>query len=234
MFAENVSYSAAFLAGVFSFLSPCILPLIPAYFTFITGFSLDELTHRQNDRIRKKVIISTAAYVCGFSFVFVLLGASASYLGGFIQHYIDIIRIAGGVLILLFGIHLTGIFRFSKLNVEKRFHFKKKPLHFLGTFLVGMAFAAGWSPCIGPLLGSILILAGSRETVGEGMLLLALYSGGLAIPFMLISIFIHLILTFIKRASRILKYVNPAAGILLIIMGLVLIFDRLYLFTQIG
>jgi cytochrome c-type biogenesis protein len=166
--------------------------------------------------------------------VFIFLGASASFLGGLIQHYIDIIRIVGGILIILLGIHLTGIIRFSKLDVEKRLHLKKKPLHFLGTFLVGMAFAAGWSPCIGPLLGSILILAGSRDTVGEGMLLLAIYSGGLAVPFMLISVFIHLILNLVKKASRVLKYVNPVAGILLIIMGLILIFDKFYLLTQTG
>jgi len=234
MFAESVSYSAAFLAGIFSFLSPCILPLIPAYFTFITGYTLEDLTKSKNDQIRKRVIISTAAYVCGFSLVFIFLGASASFLGGLIQHYIDIIRIVGGILIILLGIHLTGIIRFSKLDVEKRLHLKKKPLHFLGTFLVGMAFAAGWSPCIGPLLGSILILAGSRDTVGEGMLLLAIYSGGLAVPFMLISVFIHLILNLVKKASRVLKYINPVAGILLIIMGLILIFDKFYLLTQTG
>jgi cytochrome c-type biogenesis protein len=234
MFAENVSYFAAFLAGIFSFLSPCILPLIPAYFTFITGYSLEDLTKSENDQIRKRVIISTAAYVGGFSLVFILLGASASLLGGFIQQYIDIIRIVGGILIILLGIHLTGIIRFSKLDVEKRLHLRKKPMHFLGTFTVGMAFAAGWSPCIGPLLGSILILAGSRDTMGEGILLLAFYSGGLAIPFMFISVFIHLILNFVKKVSWIIKYVNPAAGILLIIMGLILIFDRLYLLTQTG
>jgi cytochrome c-type biogenesis protein len=234
MFAESVSYSAAFLAGIFSFLSPCILPLIPAYFTFITGYSLDELTNSENNRIRKRVILSTFAYVCGFSLIFILLGASASFLGGLIQHYLDIIRIVGGIIIILLGIHLTGIIRFSKLEVEKRFHLRKKPLHFLGIFLVGMGFAAGWSPCIGPLLGSILILAGSQETVSEGIFLLAIYSGGLAIPFMLISAFIHLVLNFVKKASQFLKHVNRAAGILLIIMGIILIFDRLYLLIQTG
>ena len=234
MFTESITYSASFFAGILSFLSPCILPLIPAYFTFITGYSLEDLTKHQNDQIRKRVIISTGAYVSGFSTVFILLGASASFLGGLIQDYIGVIRITGGILIILLGIHLTGIFRFSKLDVEKRLHLEKKPLHIFGTFLVGMAFAAGWSPCIGPLLGSILILAGSRDTVGEGMLLLAIYSGGLALPFMLISVFIHLVLNFVKKASRILKYVNTVAGILLIIMGLILIFDRLYLLTQIG
>jgi cytochrome c-type biogenesis protein len=233
MFTESISYSAAFLAGIFSFLSPCILPLIPAYFTFLTGYSLDELMNNENSRIRQRVVISTVAYVCGFSFVFILLGASASFLGGLIRQYLDILRIGGGILIILFGIHLTGIIRFSKLDVERRLHFKKKPLRVFGIFLIGMAFAAGWSPCIGPMLGSILILAGSRDTVGEGVILLTVYSGGLALPFMLISVFIHLIINVVKKVSRILKYINCAAGIFLILIGLILIFDRLYLILQI-
>jgi cytochrome c-type biogenesis protein len=233
MFAESISHSAAFLAGILSFLSPCILPLIPAYFTFLTGFSLDELTNYENSGIRRRVIFSTAAYVCGFSFVFILLGASASFLGGLIRQYLDFIRIGGGILIILLGIHLTGIIRFSKLDVERRLHLEKKPLRFLGIFLVGMAFAAGWSPCIGPMLGSILILAGSRDTVSEGLILLAFYSGGLALPFLLISVFIHLILNFVKKISRILKYIHFVAGIFLILLGLILIFDRLYLILQI-
>ncbi len=234
MFAESVSYSAALLAGLLSFFSPCILPLIPAYFTFITGFSLEELTDGENDRIRKKVILSTLAYVCGFSLVFVLLGASASLLGTVMQKYSGIVRIVGGVLIMLLGVHLTGIVRFGKLDVDKRMHIDKKPLHFFGTFLVGMAFAAGWSPCIGPLLGSILIIAGSQGTVMEGVLLLSVYSAGMALPFLLMSVFIHFILNFVRKANKILRYVNPAAGILLIVVGLILVTDKLYLFTSLG
>lgn len=234
MFIENVSYPAAFMAGLLSFLSPCILPLIPAYFTFITGFSLEDLTRSENPEIRKKVVISTIAYVTGFSVVFILLGASASFLGSLLHDYSNIIRITGGALIILMGIHLTGIVHFSTLDVEKRIHLRKKPLHFFGTFLVGMAFAAGWSPCIGPQLASILIIAGSKETVVEGVTLLGLYSAGLAIPFIIISIFIHFILDIVKKAGRILKYVNITAGFILVIVGLILITDKLYLFTRIG
>ena len=164
MFAETISYPAALLAGLLSFFSPCILPLIPAYFVFISGFTLDELTGCENG-IRKKVVLSTIAYVLGFSSVFILMGASASYLGSFIQIYSTAIRIIGGVLIMFLGLHLTGWLRFNALEFEKRVHLDKKPIHFMGTFLVGMAFGAGWSPCIGPLLGSILIIAGSKETV---------------------------------------------------------------------
>ena len=230
MFTEAVSFPAAFLAGFLSFLSPCVLPLIPAYFTFITGFSLEELTENRNSEIRKKVVFSTVSFVCGFSLVFILMGASASYLGALIYNYRETIRIIGGILIILMGVHLTGIIRIPGLDVEKRIHMDKKPLHFLGTFIIGMAFGAGWSPCIGPLLGSILIIAGSQETVRQGIVLLAIYSAGLALPFIIISVFIHLLLMVIKKASRFLQYVNAAAGILLIIMGMILVTNKLYVF----
>jgi len=228
MLTEAVSFPAAFLAGFLSFLSPCVLPLIPAYFTFITGFSLEELTEDRHPEIRKKVVFSTISFVCGFSLIFILMGASASYLGGLIYNYRDTIRIIGGMLIILMGVHLTGIIHIPGLDVEKRIHLEKKPLHFLGIFVIGMAFGAGWSPCIGPLLGSILIIAGSQETVRHGIVLLAIYSAGLALPFIIISVFIHLLLMVIKKASRVLRYVNTAAGILLIIVGLILVTNKLY------
>ena len=229
MFTETVTYPAAFLAGLLSFLSPCILPLIPAYFSFITGYSIEKLVAIDNDEIRQRVFFSTLSYVMGFSIVFVLMGASASYLGKLFYQHKDIFRIAGGLLIILLGIHLTGIIRIRKLDVEKRIHLEKKPLHFLGTFFVGMAFGVGWSPCIGPLLGAILVVAGSQETVRQGVLLLGVYSAGLALPFIIISVCIQSLLRFIKKAARVVKYVNATAGILLILMGLLLVTDRLYL-----
>lgn len=227
MFTETISYFAAFSAGLLSFFSPCILPLIPAYFTFITGASLEELTQGTNAQIRKKVMFSTLAYVFGFSVVFVLLGASASFLGGFIHTHSAWIRIGGGLLIIILGVHLTGIIRIPGLDFEKRVHLHKKPLHFMGAFLVGMAFGAGWSPCIGPLLGSILVVASSQETVFEGMVLLGIYSAGLAIPFVVIAFFINYMLAFLSRATKVLKYVNRVAGILLIIVGLLLMTNQL-------
>jgi len=223
MFTQTVSISAAFLAGILSFLSPCVLPLIPAYFTFITGFSIDELTRGDNSEIRKKVILSTLSFVCGFSLLFILLGASASFLGGMIDRYKHIIEIVGGLIIILFGLHLIGWLKIGRLNVEKRVHIREKPLHLLGTFIVGMAFGAGWSPCIGPMLGSILIVASSEETVWQGVGLLAVYASGLAIPFILISIFINFLLAFIKRAARLMRYVNMIAGCLLILVGIFLL-----------
>jgi len=231
MLTESISFPAAFIAGLLSFFSPCILPLIPGYFTFITGFSLDRLIHDEHAEIRRKVVLSTLLFVLGFSFVFILMGASASYLGGLFYQYRKLIRIAGGILIIVLGIHLTGLIRIPGLDLEKRIQLDKKPVHFFGTILIGMAFGAGWSPCIGPLLGSILIVAGSQETVWQGMLLLGVYSAGLAIPFIIMSAFINYVLVFIKKAGKTMKYINAVAGILLIVMGLFLVTNKLYIFA---
>jgi len=231
MFTESISYPAALAAGLLSFFSPCILPLIPAYFTFITGMSLDELTGAQSNRVRLRVIGATLSYVLGFSLVFVLMGASASFIGKAVFTYRDIIRMIGGVLIILLGVHMTGLIRFRPLEFERRLEIRKKPLHFLGTFFVGMAFGAGWSPCIGPLLGSILIVAGNQDTVADGIGLLSVYAAGLAIPFLLLSIFVNSILTFIKKASWSIRYINITAGALLVILGLLLVTDKLALIS---
>jgi cytochrome c-type biogenesis protein len=227
MFAQQVSYSAAFLAGLLSFFSPCILPLVPAYFTFITGFSLDELTAEGSGRLRAKVMTSTVAFVLGFSLVFILLGATASYLGGLFFRYQDVIRIVGGALIIVFGVHISGLYRLKVLDFEKRMHLSQKPAFALGTFLVGMAFGAGWSPCVGPFLGSILTLAAGQNTVYNGIGLLAVYSAGLAIPFLILSAFVHLLLTLVRRTARYMGWINRIAGGILIVVGLLLVFDQL-------
>ncbi len=226
MFTETITFQAALIAGLLSFFSPCILPLIPAYFSFITGLTLDELTLDARET-RKKVLVSTLAYVCGFSFIFILLGASASFLGSVMAKYTWLIRYAGGGIVIVFGLHLLGIINIKGLNFEKKIHMNEKPLHLMGTFVIGMAFGAGWSPCIGPLLGSILIVAGNQETILQGMLLLGVYSAGLALPFILISLFINRLLEIMKRATRVLMYVNKVSGVLLIALGVLLITDRL-------
>ena len=231
MFTESISFPAALAAGLLSFFSPCILPLIPAYFTFITGLSLDEMTDSPSRQIRIRVIAATLSYVLGFSLVFVLMGASASFIGGAIFKYRDGIRIIGGVLIILFGVHMTGLIRFRALEFERRLQVQKKPLHFLGTFFVGMAFGAGWSPCIGPLLGSILIVAGNQDTVTDGIWLLSVYAAGLAIPFLVLSLFVHSLLAFIKKASWSIRYINVTAGLLLLILGLLLVTDKINLIS---
>lgn len=225
MFNENLTYPAALLAGLLSFFSPCVLPLVPAYFSFITGLSLDELTENTKET-RKKVILSTVFYVAGFSFIFILFGASASFLGSLVAEYSRIIRYLGGGIVLMFGLHLLGIINIRGFNFEKKFRVKGKPLHLMGTFVIGMAFGAGWSPCIGPMLGSILIVAGNQDTVSKGVLLLAVYSAGLALPFLVLSFFIHFILDFVKQAKKLIRIINMVSGILLIIIGLLLIFDK--------
>jgi cytochrome c-type biogenesis protein len=231
MFDETVSFPAAFLAGLLSFFSPCILPLVPAYFSFITGYSIEDLTAGDRPGLRRRVILATAAYVAGFSLVFVLMGASASLLGGLIFAYRTPLRVVGGVLIILLGIHLTGVLRFRALDYEKRLHLQRKPLHFFGTFLVGMAFAAGWSPCIGPLLGAILIVAGSQETVASGTLLLGFYAAGMALPFIAISISVHYLLLLIRRLTRALRMFNLVAGVMLILVGIALLTNSLMRFA---
>ncbi|MBL0713766.1 MAG: cytochrome c biogenesis protein CcdA [Desulfosarcina sp.] len=226
MLYESITYPAAFAAGITSFLSPCILPLVPAYFTFISGYSLEELTGDQPSGLRRKVIEATFAFGLGFTLVNILLGASASLLGGLVMRYNYIIRIFGGSIIIIFGLHLIGLFRIRLLEMDKRVHLRKKPAHILGTVLVGMAFAAGWSPCIGPILGAILILAASEDTVLEGVLLLTVYSFGLWIPFLLMSVFINQMLVFLQKARPVLKFINVATGVLLIGLGMALVFDR--------
>ncbi|MDA8135113.1 MAG: cytochrome c biogenesis protein CcdA [Desulfobacteraceae bacterium] len=225
MFNENLSYSAALIAGLLSFFSPCILPLIPAYFSFITGLSLDELTENKAET-RRKVILSTLFYVAGFSFIFILFGASASFLGGIASQYSWIIRYLGGGIVIVFGLHLLGLINIKTLNFEKRLHVRGKPLHLTGAFVIGMAFGAGWSPCIGPMLGSILIVAGNQNTILKGVLLLAVYSAGLALPFLILSFFIHSILDIMKRATKLIAIINKVSGIFLIAIGLLLIFDK--------
>ncbi len=228
---EDVTYPVAFLYGLLSFFSPCVLPLIPSYFCFITGLSLDELTAAPKAAVRSKIMMSTLAFVLGFSLVFIILGASASLAGGLLAQHKSIIRIAGGVLIILFGLHLTGILRISAFQYEKRLHIRQKPLHLMGTFLVGMAFGAGWTPCIGPILGSLLVLAQDKETVGQGARLLSIYSAGLALPFILLSAGINYLLVFTRKTNKLLRYANPVAGILLVLTGILLVTDKLRLLS---
>lgn len=229
---SDVAYTAALTAGLFSFFSPCILPLVPSYFTFITGVSLNDLTETPDATVRRKIIVSTLAFVTGFSVVFILLGASAAFLSSFIVNIRPYIRVIGGLFIIVLGLHLLGVFRIRALDVEKRLEVRRTPVRFFGIVAVGMAFGAGWSPCIGPLLGAILILAGNQDTVTQGVWLLAIYSAGLAIPFVVLSLCITFLMRFIRRASKTLRYINVGAGILLIVTGVLLITDKLRLLAS--
>jgi cytochrome c-type biogenesis protein len=181
--------------------------------------------------LRRKIMLSTLAFVLGFSIIFILLGASASYLGGMVGPHKNIIRILGGALIILFGLHLTGILRIPWLQYEKRVRLQQRPLHLLGVLLVGMAFGAGWTPCIGPILGSLLVLANDKDTVGQGVRLLSIYSLGLSLPFLLLSTAINYLLVFTKKATKVLRFANPVAGVLLLLTGMLLIMDKLGLLS---
>jgi cytochrome c-type biogenesis protein len=227
----DATFPAALFAGLLSFFSPCVVPLIPSYFCFITGLTLDELTTASQTAVRRKIIRSTLAFVLGFSVVFVALGASASYLGSLFGEQKALISTIGGHLIILFGLHLTGVIRIPFLEFEKRLHIQQKPLHFFGTFLIGMAFGAGWTPCIGPILGSVLVLAQQKETVMQAIGLLCAYSIGMALPFICLSVGINFLLGFIRRTKMVMRFINPVAGILLVLIGLALVTDSLKLLT---
>ncbi len=216
---DSVGILVALMAGVFSFLSPCVLPLVPSYLSFVTGMSLEDL---QEGVDRKATLLHSLLFVAGFSIIFITLGASASFLGVFLRVYEVWIARVGGVLILVLGLHLTGVFRIAPLMRERRVHVNDKPAGYIGTLGVGAAFGAGWTPCIGPVLGAILTLAGTQDTVWSGVLLLSVYSLGLAIPFLVSALALDLFLGAFARFRRFLPIVEKASGVMLIILGLLL------------
>ena len=216
---DSVGILVALMAGVFSFLSPCVLPLVPSYLSFVTGMSLEDL---QEGVDRKATLLHSLLFVVGFSIIFITLGASASFLGVFLRVYEVWIARVGGVLILVLGLHLTGVFRIAPLMRERRVHVNDKPAGYIGTLGVGAAFGAGWTPCIGPVLGAILTLAGTQDTVWSGVLLLSVYSLGLAIPFLVSALALDLFLGAFARFRRFLPIVEKASGVMLIILGLLL------------
>ena len=220
--SENVTLLAAFAAGFLSFISPCVLPLIPGYISFVSGASLEEMRAGQGSA-RRLVLIRSFAFVLGFSLVFIALGASASAIGKFIFDKLPVLSKVAGVLIILFGLHMMGVFRLAVLDTEKRAQAQRKPTGPLGAFLVGLAFAFGWTPCIGPILAGILVVAGSRDTIGEGVLLLAVYSLGLGIPFLLTSVAIDRFFSVAAAIRRHYRAIEMTSGGLLVAIG-VLIF----------
>lgn len=225
----DVTYTLAFLAGVLSFLSPCVLPLVPSYVSFITGVSFEDLASTDTDRrrVRQLTISNSLVFILGFSTVFVALGASSSIIGQSLVAYQDHIRIAGGVLIIAFGLFISGIFKLNFLMHEKRLHLKGKPAGYIGTFLVGIAFAAGWTPCIGPILGSILLVASSQGSTIYGIKLLMIYSIGLGIPFFVSALAFNAFLSYTKVAFRFMKPIMLLSGLVLVAFGVLLLTNRL-------
>ncbi len=222
--AENISIFVAFLAGIISFLSPCILPVIPSYLAFITGISLEELSQQESlKKVRKKVIANSLMFILGFSILFITLGASATFLGKSLFRNIRWFEIIGGVFVIILGLHFAGIFRLKFLDREKKIHLKKKPLGYLGTCLVGMAFGAGWTPCVGPILGAILTMAATTQDVLKGIILLTFYSAGLGLPFFLSAVILHKFFEYFKTIRKYFKVISIVGGVLLIIVGILLI-----------
>lgn len=218
----SVGILVAFAAGLLSFLSPCVLPLVPSYVSFVTGLGMEELESGGTD-VKKVTLLHSLLFVAGFTFIFMLMGASATYVGQVLRSYQDLIARVGGVVIILFGIYLLGVIPIAALSRERRYQFQSKPVGYAGTVAVGVAFGAGWVPCIGPILGAILTLAATRASVAEGIALLGVYSAGLAIPFVLSALALTAFLSWFQRFRSYMRYVEWAAGILLIFVGLLLL-----------
>jgi cytochrome c-type biogenesis protein len=224
---KDISIPMAFLAGLLSFLSPCVLPLLPSYVSFITGISFEQLTSEKNrKRVRFLTITNSFAFVAGFSAVFISLGASSSFFGQLLYRYQEWIRIVGGILVIIFGLFISGIIKLDLFLKEKRLHLRGKPAGYLGSFLVGMTFAAAWSPCIGPILGTILLYAASEGSTSYGLKLLSVYSLGLGLPFFLSSLALNTFLSYSKVLYRFMRAIMLSSGLLLIIFGIMLLSNK--------
>ncbi len=228
---DNVSLVAAVVAGVLSFISPCVLPLIPGYISFISGVTLDELRSPSPGGAsagapRRRVLVTSLAFVLGFSLVFISLGASATALGQLLLQRLTLLGKIAGLVIILFGLHMTGLLRLGWLYSEKRVQAATRPTGFGGAVLVGIAFAFGWTPCIGPILAAILAVAAAQETVMQGVTLLSAYSLGLAVPFLVTAFAIDWFFAAFARIRRHYHAIEVASGVLLIGIGLLMVFDR--------
>lgn len=222
----DIGLTVAFSAGFLSFISPCVLPLVPAYLCFLGGVSFDQLTD-EKQVARGRVMISALAFVLGFSTVFIALGASASMLGSLVASQLRWLSIFAGLLIVLLGIHMSGLLRLPFLNFEKRLQVNRAPAGPVGAFVVGLAFAFGWTPCVGPVLASILVLAASRDSVNEGTILLSAYAAGLGIPFLLAALVTGPFLAAAKRFKRYMRILELFTGALLVATGLLILSGRM-------
>lgn len=217
----EISVAVAFTAGLLSFLSPCVLPLIPSYVGFLTGMSAEELEHR-----RGTALVHGLWFVAGFSLVFVLLGAAASAVGSLLREHQLWLGRVGGILVILFGLYLIGALRPAFLMRERRIQLSRKPLGYFGSVIVGITFGAAWTPCIGPILGAIFTLAATQAGLGAGMALLGVYALGLAIPFLVTALALDRFLGWFQRFRPYLVWVDRTAGALLILLGILLVTDR--------
>ena len=225
---EHISYIVAFSAGILTFLSPCLLPIIPSFIAYITGISLSDMNDPgKKAAAKKKAIVHSLCFITGFSIIFISLGLTATFIGKALFHYQKIIQMAGGLLIILFGLYLTGILKLDFLGKELKIKFKSEGASYLGSFLIGVTFAAAWTPCAGPILGSILLLAGTKTSIVEGAKLLSVYSLGIAVPFFLTALLINTFVAHLNRLKKFIGVVNIISGIFLIIVGILIMTDYL-------
>lgn len=221
----EIGVAVAFTAGVLSFLSPCVLPLVPSYLSFVSGVGIEELEDGGGD-VRRTAFVHSLFFVLGFSLIFLALGASATFVGRLLREYQIWIARIGGLLIIFFGLYLVGVRPFKGMARERRIHLRDKPLGYLGSTLVGITFGAGWTPCIGPILGGILTFAATRHTLTDGIVLLGFYSLGLAVPFLLSSVALSWFLSTFDRFKRWIPWVERISGVLLIAVGVLLASGR--------
>lgn len=230
--AGSVSFGVAFLAGLVSFLSPCVLPLVPGYITFITGMSLEELTTTGPTASRRIAAVHATLFVLGFSLVFVALGATATMLGGALRRSLPLLQQVGGIAIVIFGLSMIRAVRLPSLMRERRVHLATKPAGLAGSVVVGIAFGAGWTPCVGPVLASILLYAGMRGSAARGALLLGAYALGLGIPFWISAVGLNWYLARARRIARWLRPIELASGALLVVLGVLLFTGRFALVSN--
>lgn len=230
---QSISLVAAFSAGLLSFVSPCVLPLVPSYISYITGLSIEQLTDvSERSRFRKAIILNSLLFIAGFSTVFVAFGASASLLGQVLITYQEHLRRFGGIVVIVFGLYLLGILNLNFLKMEHRYQFRNRPAGFLGSFLIGIAFAAGWTPCVGPVLGTILLYASTTESMFSGVVLLTFYSLGLALPLFLTALGVDRFLSYFKEVRSYLWGVCTVSGVLLIVVGVMIYGNSLTMITS--
>lgn len=219
----EISIITAFIAGIISFASPCVLPLVPAYLSFISGVSVDEIKTEKKGGVLRKVILNTLFFVLGFSIVFVAFGATATAIGQFLGENKTIIGRVAGIIVIIFGLHFMGVFRIKWLLIEKRFQTQGSKAGFLSSFLIGLAFAFGWTPCIGPILAGILSIAATEESVFKGIFLLSMYSAGLGIPFLITGVAFNSFLSLSGKIKKHFRLVEAIGGVLLVIVGILLV-----------
>jgi cytochrome c-type biogenesis protein len=246
MEGNTVTLLAAFGAGLLSFISPCVLPLVPGYLSYISGLSVDEMRGggaaagsrgvgvavAVSPAVRRQVVLSSLAFILGFSLVFVSLGAAASVIGRFLLERQEIFGRIAGAIVIIFGLHTMGVLRIEWLYQEKRVHTNRKPAGYVGAVLIGIAFAFGWTPCIGPILSAILALAGTQETVGQGVRLLSVYSLGLGVPFLATALAMNHFFAAMSRIRRHYHKIEVVSGALLVIIGLLIFTNKFTIIAQ--